>query len=218
MSSSARPARAASKLASASPQAAARTAFRTEVRLAAERVFSEKGFGATKMADIAAEAGVGVGTLYNYFANKEEIFEEIFAGRSEEFHALIEQATHGKPPLEQVGAIIRTSMAYLEEHGALFAMFFERGGIGEVDIERIGGKVLDAGYTRFLNRLELAMRAAVDAGELRSDIPMATMVAVLSGARNGAVYSWLKGQRRGHLPDMTENLLKLFLSGARAQS
>jgi AcrR family transcriptional regulator len=203
---------------SISPQSAARAAFRVEIRHAAERVFGTKGFGATKMADVAAEAGVGVGTLYNYFASKEEIFEEIFAGRSDEFHALIERATDGLPPIDQVAAIIRTSMEYLEQHGALFAMFFERGGIGELDIERLGGKVLEQGYTRFLSRLELAMQSAVDSGELRGDIPVATLVAGLSGARNGTVYQWLKGGRRGQLRDATENLLKLFLSGARAQS
>ncbi len=200
------------------PQEAARTAFRDEVRTAAERVFSEKGFGATKMTDIAAEAGVGVGTLYNYFANKQEIFEAIFTERSAEFEATLDRVTDGLRPIEAVGAIVRSTMLYLEQHAALFAMFFERGGIGELDIERLGGNAIEEAYTRFLRRLELAMRAAVEDGSLRDDIPVATMVAALSGARNGAVYAWLKNKRRGQLAETAENLLTLFLSGARAKS
>ena len=206
------------KKGSKSPQEAARSAFRDEVRLAAERVFATKGFSATKMADIAGEAGVGVGTLYNYFANKQEIFEAIFLARSSQFDAALDQASAGLLPLEQISILIRTSMQYVEEHGALFAMFFERGGIGEVDIERLGGKVIEELYQSFLKRLEDAIGAAVKDGQLRADIPVSTMVAVLSGARNGAIYTWLKGRRRGRITESAENLLTLFMSGARATS
>lgn len=206
------------KKTSKSPQEAARTAFRDEVRLAAERVFAIKGFSTTKMADIAGEAGVGVGTLYNYFANKQEIFEAIFLERASQFEAALEQATRGLPPLEQITILIRTSMQYVEDHGALFAMFFERGGIGELDIERLGGKVIEDLYQSFLKRLEDAMTAAVKDGVLRDDVPVPTMVAMLSGARNGAIYAWLKGRRRGRIAESAENLLTLFMSGARATS
>lgn len=206
------------KKTSKSPQEAARLAFRDEVRLAAERVFAIKGFSTTKMADIAGEAGVGVGTLYNYFANKQEIFEAIFLERASQFEAALEQATRGLPPLEQITILIRTSMQYVEDHGALFAMFFERGGIGELDIERLGGKVIEDLYQSFLKRLEDAMTAAVKDGVLRDDVPVPTMVAMLSGARNGAIYAWLKGRRRGRIAESAENLLTLFMSGARATS
>ena len=201
-----------------SPQEAARTAFRDEVRLAAERVFTAKGFSATKMADIAAEAGVGVGTLYNYFANKQEIFEAIFLTRAQQFQAELDHATAGLLPLEQISTLIRASMQSVEEHGALFAMFFERGGIGELDIERLGGKVIEELYQSFLRRLEDAISAAVKEGLLRDDVPVTAMVAMISGARNAALYTWLKGRRRGRLADFAENILTLFMSGARATS
>jgi len=206
------------KRATKSPQEAARTAFRDEVRLAAERVFATKGFSATKMADIAGEAGVGVGTLYNYFANKQEIFEAIFLTRTDQFQAALDHATAGLLPIEQISILIRTSMQYVEEHGALFAMFFERGGIGELDIERLGGKIIEELYQSFLQRLENAISGAVKDGALRDDIPISSMVAMLSGARNGAIYAWLKGRRRGRISDYAENLLTLFMSGARATS
>jgi AcrR family transcriptional regulator len=201
-----------------SPQEAARSAFRDQVRLAAERVFATKGFSATKMADIAGEAGVGVGTLYNYFANKQEIFEAIFLTRSNQFAAALDHATAGLLPLEQLTIIIRTSMQFVEDHGALFAMFFERGGIGELDIGRLGGNVIDELYQDFLRRLEDAISAAVKDGVLRDDIPIPSMVAMLAGARNGAIYAWLKGRRRGRVAESAENLLTLFMSGARATS
>ena len=41
---------------------------------AAQSLFFRFGFKKTSVDEIAAEAGVGKGTIYNYFANKEELF------------------------------------------------------------------------------------------------------------------------------------------------
>jgi AcrR family transcriptional regulator len=44
---------------------------------AAEEAFHEKGFDATQTPDIAARAGVSVGTFYRYFTDKKEIYLEV---------------------------------------------------------------------------------------------------------------------------------------------
>src|SRR5688572_22066894 len=60
---------------------------RLDVLAAAQRVFSAKGFAAATMADIAAEAGVNVDTLYTSLGTKAELFalllETAFAGTAE---------------------------------------------------------------------------------------------------------------------------------------
>lgn len=48
-----------------------------EIVQAAYRVFSEKGFAAAKLDDVAAEAGVSKGSLYLYFETKQDIFEAV---------------------------------------------------------------------------------------------------------------------------------------------
>jgi AcrR family transcriptional regulator len=197
------------------PHAAAREAFRADLRVAAEAAFAAKGFQATRMQDIARAAGVAVGTLYNYFPSKEDIFEELCAVRSAAFHALVEQTARDLAPIERLEALVRASFEYLEQHGALFAVFVERGGKAEYDIERIGGRATEQGHARFLRLLGETMQAGVEAGELRADVPVTTMVAALSGAMNGATYAWLKRRRRGGLSPIASELMSLFLSGAR---
>ncbi|MBE0673842.1 MAG: helix-turn-helix transcriptional regulator, partial [Bacteroidales bacterium] len=46
---------------------------REDILDSAERVFTEKGIIATTIDDIAREAELGKGTLYNYFPSKEAI-------------------------------------------------------------------------------------------------------------------------------------------------
>lgn len=197
------------------PKQSAKEAYRQAIVAAAEREFMRAGFAAAKMAAVARAAGVAVGTLYNYFDSKEEIFEQLLAQRSGEMHAELTEVLSAGTPLQKVGALVRNSLENLERHGALFAVFFERGAVAEYDIERIAGKLAHQEYQRFLDTLDEVLQAAVDAGELRKDIPVPTMVAMLSGALNGATYAWFKRRRRGRLTAVADDLLELFLAGAR---
>lgn len=49
----------------------------SELTAAALDLFVERGFAATKLDDVAARAGVSKGTLYLYFASKEELFKAV---------------------------------------------------------------------------------------------------------------------------------------------
>src|SRR6476659_5632548 len=51
---------------------------RAELLDAAVRVFAAKGFHASRVGDIATEAGVAHGLLYHYFRSKDEVLETIF--------------------------------------------------------------------------------------------------------------------------------------------
>ena len=48
-----------------------------EITAAALELFSERGYAATRLEDVAARAGVAKGTVYLYFANKEELFKAV---------------------------------------------------------------------------------------------------------------------------------------------
>ena len=54
-----------------------RAARREQVLSCAVRVFSHKGYHATTVSDIIAEAGVARGTFYLYFKSKRAIFDEL---------------------------------------------------------------------------------------------------------------------------------------------
>lgn len=47
------------------------------IKTAAAKIFSENGYAETRVAEIAAEAGVSPGTIYNFFRGKKELFDSI---------------------------------------------------------------------------------------------------------------------------------------------
>lgn len=69
----------------------------SELLDAATDIFVARGYAAARLDDIAARAGVSKGTLYLYFASKEELFKAVvrvkFLPLIEEFHTRIQQAT-----------------------------------------------------------------------------------------------------------------------------
>ena len=71
---------------------------RRQILDAAIRVFARQGFHATRVSDIADEAGVAYGLVYHYFRSKDEVLNELFVERWSLLLAAIEEADrHGGP-------------------------------------------------------------------------------------------------------------------------
>ena len=130
-------------------------------------------------------------------------------------HAGLAEALRAGTPLQKLRALVHKSLENTEQQGALFAVFVERGAIAEYDIERIAGKLAQQEYQRFLDTIAEVLQEAVAAGELRENVSIPTMVGALSGALNGVTYAWFRRRRRGRLSAVADDLLELFLAGAR---
>ncbi|MEO0340145.1 MAG: TetR/AcrR family transcriptional regulator, partial [Bacteroidota bacterium] len=64
---------------------------------AALQLLVEKGIHNTPMSEIAKTAGTGMGTIYNYFTNKEILINEIFLGIKEQEESLFLQVDTTQP-------------------------------------------------------------------------------------------------------------------------
>ncbi len=79
---------------------------RRQILDAAVRVFARQGFHATRVSDIADEAGVAYGLVYHYFRSKDEVLNELFVERWSLLLAAIEEADHaGGSHRERLAAV-----------------------------------------------------------------------------------------------------------------
>ncbi|MGI6751250.1 MAG: TetR/AcrR family transcriptional regulator [Anaerovoracaceae bacterium] len=69
---------------------------REQLIKAAFRLFTEKGYVDTRIADIAKSCGMGKATFYDYFSSKEALFEEVFRNHVEEAYAPLPNIIAGK--------------------------------------------------------------------------------------------------------------------------
>jgi TetR/AcrR family transcriptional regulator, fatty acid metabolism regulator protein len=79
---------------------------RRQILDAAIRVFARQGFHATRVSDIADEAGVAYGLVYHYFKSKDEVLNELFSERWSLLLAAIEEAdAEGAAPRAKLQAV-----------------------------------------------------------------------------------------------------------------
>ena len=75
---------------------------------ASVRVFARKGYHASRVGDIAEEAGIAHGLLYHYFASKEEVLETVFRENWSDLLAAFRRVEESDaPPLEQLEGIVK---------------------------------------------------------------------------------------------------------------
>src|SRR5580704_12197330 len=84
---------------------------------ATEQVAERDGLLGTSLKAIAERTGVAVGTIYNYFEDKDALLEALFVRRRFELFASIDAATrpHGREPFaEQLGAFVLAVFTYYD--------------------------------------------------------------------------------------------------------
>ncbi len=94
---------------------------RQEILLAAMKVFARKGVANTKMSDIASEAGIGKGTIYEYFRNKNEIFEASYTYFMQSMEdAIARRIFKITDPIEKLKTLFRAMVDMFTVDGAEF--------------------------------------------------------------------------------------------------
>lgn len=89
----------------------------------AARLFAERGYDPTSVADIVESLGVGKGVFYWYFTSKEELLAEILKASSHDLRRR-QQAAIGSEadPLERIAIGVRTTLLWFRDHRDYFSI------------------------------------------------------------------------------------------------
>ena len=92
---------------------------RRRILSAAEKVFDERGIDRTTMAEVIAASELRPSTIYQYFANKDEIVWAILAGVLEEQSGQVQGVLHGlETGLARISALLEYMADELRDHPA----------------------------------------------------------------------------------------------------
>jgi TetR/AcrR family transcriptional regulator, mexJK operon transcriptional repressor len=102
------------------PQQARSRLKRDAVLAAAARLFAERGYDATTADDIAAAAGVSVGTFYAYFRNKHQVFLTLYAEHHQAILGLeISDIDFAADPRQAIRIMLQRAMRFDESFEGL---------------------------------------------------------------------------------------------------
>lgn len=140
---------------------------REKLLRAAERVFGEKGFEDTAIAEICREADCSLGSFYVYFPDKRHAFVELVDSLGARMRATLTRAVAGKRGrLEMERAGLRAFFRFLSEHRKLYRIVRQAEFV-DADAFRRYYEHLEQGYVAGLRR-------AMDRGEIRTIDPVVT--------------------------------------------
>jgi len=187
-----------------------------EIVQAAYQVFSEKGFAAAKLDDIAAEAGVSKGALYLYFETKQDIFEAVIREAVAPNIGAVETMADAFPGrFDQLVRMVIPRVAELASAsrigGVLKMVIAESGNFPE--IARIWH---DAVVARGLGLLTRLVERAQKRGEVRPGDPRNHAVSIMSPILAAVIFRETfapSGARVFDIPTLMEQHLDTVLPG-----
>jgi AcrR family transcriptional regulator len=149
------------------------------VRIALEE-FADQPYEAASVSRIVANAGIAKGSLYQYFEDKQDLFEYLIAHASETLITEIGAAYTALPPhaglFEQLRVLLHANVRAAHAH-PVHARVIHRAFTGPVSHS---GKIITRGEAQREARLQDLLAAAQARGELRADVPLAVASFALS--------------------------------------
>jgi AcrR family transcriptional regulator len=199
------------RLTSRQRQAAER---REQILKTALRLFAERGFDATSTRQIAREAGIAEGLIFHYFPTKASLLAALLENRRSfrgELRAILEGA-EDRPAPEVLAEVASGWLATLRRDAELVVLFVTAQTNPEVN--EAMHQVIGEGTSQVSGYL----KARVEAGELREDLPLQTAVTMFFSSlmvfflthRHLSEPEWEKqGDAYAH------ELISVWLEGAR---
>ena len=151
---------------------------------AATEVFSQKGYARASVADIAAQADVGKGTIYEYFDSKEDLFFAVFNWYSKktEEAATVGISVLGASAADRLEALNNSLMSLWGEIKDVFVLVMEFWAASSSSNMRqrfqAAFKQLYQDYRRIVSDLIID---GISRGEFRADVDPESIAAALVG-------------------------------------
>ncbi|WCP14839.1 Fatty acid metabolism regulator protein [Sphingobium sp. AntQ-1] len=185
---------------------------RTEQQIltGALRVFARDGISRSRIADIAAEAGISASTLYEYYKSKEDLAYDVPLSHLAEFFEGYHAAAANKTTRERLLLYLVMSADYAREHAEWARLFYLEiwPSIFVTDTD------LRHSINDFTRVLLFLVNDAIAEGWIARDRNLYETVALLTGGINQIIITWLLYRKPRNLTkagtEMAERLITML--------
>lgn len=184
-----------------------------QIKEAALKLFSEKGFHNTTIAQIAEAADLGKGTIYWYWKSKEELAFSLVEDMLRDFVRLIEEARdEGGPASERFERMVSgVAELYYRETEYLRLLWKFRVDRSYIFSEDYTDRVASY-YMRMRRALEDMLEQGVRDGEFR-EMDTQRMAFILLGIAEGLELEWLENEEEFSMRDALLEIMGIVIAG-----
>lgn len=165
---------------------------REAILRSATRVFARKGFFNSKVADIAADAGIADGTVYLYFKSKDDILHSIFDRAMADFIA------DGRKEIETIDDAKRKLRRIAELHLERLGADRDMAIVFQVELRgstKFMQEFSAAGFAEYLDIIKRTIAEGQQAGVFRDDLKPIVCAKIFYGALDEMVTNWVLSKK-----------------------
>ncbi len=200
-----------------SPKIVDKTEKRQQIAFAAMEVFGEKGFERTRMDDVAREAGVGKGTLYEYFKDKEALLQGAFDMLMTEMaEEMIPVRDPEKTSIEILREMTMGTVKAMVQVGNAYRFLLEymlHTSRRDQDYREFSEFLIN--YRKWLVTL---LTQGIKNREIRPDIDVEKTAAAFAAWFDGAIFHWIVLPDSVSLEEMAEQFLDMTMNGLKLEA
>ena len=191
-----------------------------EILLAAMRVYAEKGARNARVADVAVAAGIGKGTIYEYFRSRNDILTEAFhlviADVEKGFIGVMQSTDDPETRLKQITRVSFESFLQFPADIVEIYLDFWSEGIRQGDVEGRLGINLKSMYEQFRTFISTVLDDGITSGVFR---PMNTrlVASTLMATIDGLLLQLIADRDAFDQSRMADEIIDLFLEGLRSK-
>lgn len=164
---------------------------RQEILKAATQSFSLYGYKNTTMDQVARLANVGKGTIYTFFKNKEELFDEITSKLIKDIeNTAVEAIDPSKSFRENVHQALYKMLEYRLEHQLTIKLFQEERDLGTPVVQEAMERLEDS----ILFFIQEKVEQAIEKGEIKECDPEITAFIILK-LYVALIFDWEKARK-----------------------
>ena len=175
---------------------------------AAARLFAERGYHGTSLADLADALGIQKASLYHHIDTKEDLLWEVAWTGAEAFHAELDRVPEGVAATAKIRLALRAHLRVVAEQLDAATVFTREWRA----LEGRRREAFVAERRRYEERIRDLFREGVERGELRTDLDVATAALLFLSAANWA-YTWLRPG--GDTEALADRFYVVLLDGMR---
>jgi AcrR family transcriptional regulator len=188
---------------------------RAEILGQAEKIFAAKGFHNTTVAEIAGASGFAVGTLYQFFESKEQLYAVMLTEKLNMMYARIRESVATEADaIRKIERLVASQFGFVEDNAEFCSIFIRGDHLSLSEGSAALRKRMVSDYAVHVSFTEEVLREGICAGVLKEMDPR-MMAAALTGIINSSASKWLAMMEGASLMGNVPFVIDIFLEGVR---
>ena len=187
---------------------------REEILKAAEKIFAQNGFYNSTVAEIAKESEFAIGTLYQFFTNKEELYYTMMIEKFDLLYEMLQsEVSNHSRCLGKLGCVVEVVLSFIEQHVDFFKIFTWELNVLNSNMNNQLKDQLISKHFAYIKLISDIITEGIQEGLLK-DGPADDLSTALVGMMNVFSFNWIYNQQQDALREKATTIVNLFLNGA----